>query len=83
MRSTVLQDFRLRVELFLERHSATVTQTRFGEMSLNDGSFVADLRDGSREFRISTIERVDRWMIDFEAMASREVAQPKRNSASA
>jgi hypothetical protein len=60
MTSTVLQDFRERVEAFLAETGMSIAA--FGDLAVNDRSFVSDLRDGNREPRLSTIERVDRFM---------------------
>lgn len=60
MTSTALSEFRRRVEAFLTETGMPPAQ--FGRSAVNDGSFVQDLRDGSREPRLSTIDRVDKFM---------------------
>ncbi len=59
MASMVLDEFRHRVEDFLVRTS--LAPSRFGLLACNDPAFVQDLRAG-REPRLSTIEKVDKFM---------------------
>lgn len=54
-----------RVDAFLARTG--MAQAAFGDHACNDRSFVADLRSGTREPRLSTIEKVDRFMAEYEA----------------
>mgnify|MGYP000911886432 CR=1 FL=1 len=60
MTTTALQQFRDRVEAFLVETG--MKQAEFGDLACNDRSLVADLRGGQRDFRTSTIEKVDRFM---------------------
>lgn len=60
MTSTTLEQFLHKIDAFLERTG--MSQTAFGLAVCNDGSFVTDLRSGKREPRISTIDRVERFM---------------------
>lgn len=65
MTSTVLQDFRDRVEAFLKRTGMAIS--KFGRLAVNDASFVPDLRDGKRNFQIATIVAVDKFMAEYVA----------------
>jgi aspartate carbamoyltransferase catalytic subunit len=60
MMSTPQQDLLDRVEAFLVETGMAIS--RFGDLAVNDRSFVTDLRDGKRDVRSSTIERVDKFM---------------------
>ena len=40
---------------------------RFGELAMNDPNFVLDLKGGEREFKRSTIEKVQKWISGFDA----------------
>jgi aspartate carbamoyltransferase catalytic subunit len=60
MVSTPQQDLLDRVEAFLVETGMAIS--RFGDLAVNDRSFVTDLRDGKRDVRSSTIERVDKFM---------------------
>ena len=74
MISTVLQDFRDRVEAFIARTG--MTPSGFGKLACNDGSFVEDLRQGSREVRLSTIDKVDKFMREHSAEPDDETPLP-------
>lgn len=63
MTSTVVE-FIARIDAFLERTG--MAQAAFGEMACKDRSFVADLKSGSREPRLSTIEKVEKWMAEYQ-----------------
>lgn len=65
MTTTALQQFRDRVEAFLVETG--MKQAEFGDLACNDRSLVADLRGGQRDFRMSTIEKVDRFMARHRA----------------
>lgn len=60
MKDSPLQQFKARVEEFLAETGMPIS--RFGTLACSDKSFVADLRDGNRDFRTSTIAKVDSWM---------------------
>lgn len=62
MQVTQLAAFKERVEAFLVRKG--IAAARFGEMACRDRNFVFDLRKGEREFRTSTMEKVDRFIRD-------------------
>jgi hypothetical protein len=61
----LVDDFMTRIEQFLRRTG--MTATAFGRHVANDGSFVSDLKVGGREVRISTIEKVEKFMDGFDA----------------
>lgn len=65
MTSTALKDFRARVEAFLAETG--MKQAEFGDLACNDRSLVADLKSGQRDFRMSTIAKVERFMDDYRA----------------
>lgn len=52
--------FRMRVEAFLAQTG--MKPSPFGWSACRDRSFVADLREGKREFKPSTIRKVDEFM---------------------
>lgn len=78
-----LQDFKDRVEAFLV--STGMKHSRFGRLACRDQSFVSDLRAGRREFRITTIAKVDRFMaeeLEKLSQVNADVnANPSRNQA--
>lgn len=53
------------IEAFLTRTG--MSPSRFGELSVNDRAFVADLRKGDRELKPSTIKGVLKWMEGYDA----------------
>jgi hypothetical protein len=55
--------FRSKVETFLAETGMAVS--RFGRLACGDGDFIADLRKGAREFRPSTIRKVEKFMSDY------------------
>ncbi|ADJ22987.1 conserved hypothetical protein [Hyphomicrobium denitrificans ATCC 51888] len=65
MTHSLADDFKDRINGFLERTG--MSPSAFGRQAVNDGSFVADLNSGEREFRLSTIEKVDKFIADFDA----------------
>lgn len=65
---TPAQELLARIEGFLARHG--MAQSRFGDLAVNDRSFVPDLRAGKRDLRSSTIERVRQFMDEFERQAA-------------
>jgi aspartate carbamoyltransferase catalytic subunit len=56
--------FLARIDAFLLRTG--MGQARFGDLALNDRSFVDDVRQG-RDLRASTISKVDKFMADWDA----------------
>ena len=60
-RLTPLEEFHSRVEDYLKRTGLAASS--FGQLAVNDSSFVEDLRAG-REPRFSTIGRVDQFMTE-------------------
>lgn len=52
--------FRARVESFLAK--TAMPPSRFGKLACGDRQFVFDMRQGKREYRFSTIAKVDRFM---------------------
>lgn len=67
---TPLQDFRDRVETFLALTG--MAPSRFGDLACNDRAFVKDMRQGRREFRFSTIAKVDRFMSEYSSLCERK-----------
>lgn len=55
-----LDEFKSRVEAFLAETG--MSKSRFGDLAANDRSLVDDMRDGKREFKLSTMRKVDLWM---------------------
>lgn len=47
---------------FCTKHG--LSETRFGELALNDKPFVSQLRDG-RDMRLSTVQRVRDFMEEY------------------
>lgn len=76
-------EFRSEIEAFLRRTG--LAPSRFGECVCGDRNFVRDLRNGKREFKRSTIEKVVQWMRGFDAGAqfivARSAATPHAASA--
>lgn len=66
-------EFQQKIEDFLIRTDMAVG--RFGELACNDRGFVADLRAGKREFKPSTIEKVEKWMAGFDFGAAHTAAK--------
>lgn len=56
-----------RIEAFIERHG--MTTYAFGEKAIGDKHLVRQLRAG-RDLRMSTVDRIERYMVDVEAQAS-------------
>jgi hypothetical protein len=65
----VLKDFLADVDAFIDRTG--MPPSRLGKLSCRDGSLVADLKDGRREPRLSTIEKVRRFMSEYETGGAR------------
>ena len=65
--SSALEQFVARIDAFLAKTG--MSQSAFGRAACNDGSFVADLRAAGRSPQLSTIERVEKFMRDYEAGA--------------
>jgi hypothetical protein len=59
-RPTPIVEFCARVEAYLA-HTG-MAPARFGLLACRDQSFVFDLREGKREPRLSTIDKVDEFM---------------------
>lgn len=59
---SALADLLSRIDAFLARTG--MSESRFGREVCNDGALVADMRSG-REPRLSTIERVERFMAEY------------------
>lgn len=70
---TLLKDFTAEIDAFLERTG--MAPTAFGRLACNDASFVEDLH-GGREPRLSTIEKVRRFMAEFEATGATGLEGP-------
>lgn len=68
-----VQIFRSRVEQFLRR--TKVSASRLGVLACHDPRFVYDLRRG-REPRLSTMERVDRFMIRYGSKTREPKKEP-------
>lgn len=71
---TIAGRFLANIDAFLGRSG--LSPSRFGELAVNDCSFVANLRSG-RSPRATTIDRVEAWMADYEkdrARGSRRAA---------
>lgn len=62
------QIFQKDVEAFLARTG--IAASTFGLKSCGDPNFLTDLKDGQREFKRSTIEKVGKWMDGFDAGAA-------------
>lgn len=63
MSDAALQEFRDRVEAFLVEKG--IKPSPFGWKACRDRSFVADLRAGKREFRPSTLKKVETFMAEY------------------
>jgi hypothetical protein len=68
MPKTELSTFCLEIAGFLKRHE--ISATDLGTRSLRDGNFVHDVRNGLRSPTLRTIERVRRYMRDYDARAT-------------
>ncbi|WP_150103277.1 hypothetical protein [Hyphomicrobium denitrificans] len=76
MNRTADEQFLHRVETFLTRTG--IAASRFGEMAANDRAFIADLRGTEREFRRSTLEKVEKFMDGFEAGVAHAGRRPSQ-----
>lgn len=56
----LLQD----IESFIESHD--MPPTTFGNKALNDPNFVFDLRNGTRDYRRSTAEKVRNFIKNYQ-----------------
>ncbi|CAB4137836.1 hypothetical protein UFOVP326_99 [uncultured Caudovirales phage] len=61
------------IATFLTRHG--MPPTRFGVLAVGDGNLVADLRAGSRSPRIDTVERIERFMREYNAAHGESASQ--------
>ncbi len=59
-----MQDLLLEIEQFCQRNG--MSETRFGELAMNDKPFVSQLRAG-RDLRGSTASKLREFMTDFES----------------
>lgn len=57
-------EFVQEIEAFLKAHK--VAPSAFGRAAVNDRSFVADLKAGKRDVKMSTVEKVRKYMKDYE-----------------
>jgi hypothetical protein len=64
-------EFKRQVEEFLNRTG--VKHSRFGLEAAGDKSFVADMREGNREFRPGTIAKVETYMASYRAQPEKVV----------
>lgn len=67
-----LEKFLSDVEAFCERHSLSLSE--YGELAMNDRSFMLDLRAGKRAPRISTLEKNAEFMANYKVEAAGRVA---------
>lgn len=75
MTHSLADDFKDRVNGFLARTG--MSPSAFGRQVANDGSFVADLNSGEREVRLSTIEKVDKFIAGFDAGLAHATIAPR------
>jgi hypothetical protein len=59
-RPTPFEEFHARVEAYLKRTG--MAAARFGLLACGDQNFVFDLREGRRDPRLSTVEKIDGFM---------------------
>jgi len=78
MKVTQFETLRQDVDAFLERTG--LAAARFGAMACGDRNLVFDLRKGAREFRLSTVQRVQHFMRQYEATAADSTATSRRTA---
>jgi hypothetical protein len=54
------------IEAFCAKHR--LSERQFGELSLNDKNIIRQLREG-RDLRLSTVDRLNAFMRDFQQAA--------------
>ncbi|WP_072378768.1 hypothetical protein [Novosphingobium sp. NDB2Meth1] len=66
-----MPDLIQQIEEFMDAHQ--LSEWQFGEQAVNDRHFVRQLRAG-RDLRMSTVERVRRFMTEFNSPTSPQEA---------
>lgn len=66
MDESPLKKFADTVEAFLARTGMSIG--KFGDLACNDRNFVSDMRKGQREFKYSTMRKVEAFMAGWDSV---------------